>query len=482
MERVLSNLQPQNVFKHFEALTRIPRESGNEQAVSDYVVEFAKSLGLEVIQEPSANVIITKPPTPGYENKKTVIIQGHLDMVCVKEDDIEFDFEKDPITLVHDGDWIKAKGTTLGGDNGIAVAMAMAILEDKTLEHPEIKALFTVAEETGMDGVLDLNPNNISGDILINLDAEEEGVLLASCAGGVNNIVTLDLDKKAPENDTAYRVVLKGLIGGHSGIDINKRRSNAITTLGRILNKLDNEIGFELASISGGDKMNAIPKKSEATIVISHDNVENMNKTVKDFEKILKSEFEVSDPGLNIEIKEASCPETVYENKNKTAIINLLCLIPNGVQTMSASIDGLVESSNNLGVLGEEDGKLVFFNAIRSSVISLKEDINYRIQMICDLVGAEMRLEADYPSWPFKVDSEIRELMKTVYEELYHKPLKVDAIHAGLECGFLKQKIGDIDMVSLGPNLFDVHTPKERLSISSTQRVYNFLLEVLKRL
>jgi len=403
-------------------------------------------------------------------------------MVCVKEDDIDFDFKKDPIPLVIDGDWIKTKGTTLGGDNGIAVAMAMAILEDETIEHPEIKALFTVAEETGMDGVLTLNSDNISGDILINLDAEEEGVLIASCAGGVNNIITLQVDKKAPKKDTAYKIVLRGLIGGHSGSDINKRRANAITTLGRILNRLDDEVGFELAEISGGDKMNAIPKRAEAIIVINHDEFENMQKTVLDFEKTLKDEFEVSDPGLTIELNEVNRTETVYDDKNKTAIINLLCLIPNGIQTMSASIEGLVESSNNLGILREEEGKLVFSSAVRSSVISLKKEINSRIQMICDLVGAEMRLEADYPSWPFKVDSEIRELMKTVYKELYNKPLKVDAIHAGLECGFLKEKIGDIDMVSLGPNLFDVHTPKERLSISSTQRVYKFLIEVLKRL
>ncbi len=482
MEKVLKNLQPQNVFRHFEALTQIPRESGNEKAVSDYIMKFGQNLGLEVIQEPSLNVIITKPATPGYEEKKTVIIQGHMDMVCVKEDDFEFDFDKDPIPLVVDGDWIKTKGTTLGGDNGIAVAMAMAILEDKTIEHPEIKALFTVQEETGMDGVLALDSKNISGDILINLDAEEEGVLLASCAGGVNNIITLNLDKRTPSNDRAYKIVLKGLIGGHSGAEIHKRRANAITTLGRILNVLDCEVGYELASISGGDKMNAIPIKAETIIVINNEDKEKMFNTILDLEKILKNEYKVSDPELTVEIKEINCPEMVYDNKNKLAITNILCLIPNGVQTMSASIEGLVESSNNLGVLKEEEGKLIFSSAVRSSVASLKDDINHRIQMICDLTGVKMYLEADYPSWPFKVESEIREIMKAVYEELFEKSLKVDAIHAGLECGFLKEKTGDIDMVSLGPNLFDVHTPKERLSVSSTKRVYEFLLEVLKRI
>lgn len=481
MKKVLTNLEPQNVFKHFEALTQIPRESGNEQAVSDYVVKFAKKLGLEVIQEQSLNVIITKPATKGYENRKTVIIQGHLDIVCVKEDGYEFDFSKDPIPIVIDGDWIKTKGTTLGGDNGIALAMAMAILEDKDIEHPEIKVLLTVEEETGMTGVHELNPDNISGDILINLDAEEEGILLASCAGGVNNIVTLDLNKRPVKNNTAFTLVLKGLIGGHSGVEIHKRRANAITTLGRILSILDNKIDFELAQIRGGDKMNAIPNRAKAVIVINNYDNENLKSSLLAIEKMLKAEYEVSDSNLTIEIKEVECPKEVYKNENKLEIIKILSLIPNSVQTMSASIEGLVESSNNLGVLEENDDKLIFSSSVRSSVSSLKDEINNRIQTICDLIGAEMILEADYPSWPFKVESEIRELMKETYKELFGTTLKVDAIHAGLECGFLKEKIGDIDMVSLGPNLFDVHSPKERLSISSTERIYKFLIEVLRR-
>ncbi|MTI64973.1 MAG: aminoacyl-histidine dipeptidase [Firmicutes bacterium] len=482
MEKVLKNLEPKNVFKHFETLTNIPRESGNEKAVSDYIVKFSKDLGLDVIQEPSLNVIIKKPATPGYEDKKTVIIQGHMDMVCVKDDDLEFDFQKDPIPLVIDGDWIKTKGTTLGGDNGIAVAMAMAILEDKSIKHPEIKVLLTVGEETGMDGVLSLNPDNISGDILINLDSEEEGILLASCAGGCNNIITLDLEKREPKKDTAYKIVLKGLLGGHSGVEINKRRANAITTLARVLNDLKGEVEFELSEIFGGDKFNAIPKRAEATLVLNGKDVNTMNKKINDFQKLLKTEYETSDPNLTIELNEVNCPETVYKEEIKESIIKILCLIPDAVQTMSDSIEGLVESSNNLGVLKEEDEKLIFLNAVRSSVTSLKDNINERIQIICDLVNADMTIESDYPSWPFKPESETRDLMKKVYKRLFNKPLKVDAIHAGLECGFLIEKIGDIDMVSLGPDLFDVHTPNEKLSISSTKRTYDFLIEVLKEI
>ncbi len=482
MNKVLTNLEPQNVFKHFEALTKIPRESGNEKEVSDYIVEFAKKLGLEVIQEPCLNVIITKPATRGYEDKETVIIQGHLDMVCVKEEGYEFDFSKDPIPIVVDGDFIKTKGTTLGGDNGIAVAMAMSILEEKDIQHPEIKVLLTVEEETGMSGVHELNPDNITGNILINLDAEEEGILLASCAGGVNNIITLELNKRPVKYNTAFKLVLKGLIGGHSGTEINKRRANSIITLGRILKILDNKVDFELAAIHGGDKMNAIPNRSEAVIAIYNNDIENMKSSLLDIEQMLKLEYEVSDPNLTIEIEEVECPNEVYTNDNKLEIINILSLIPNGIQTMSASIEGLVESSNNLGVLREKDSTLIFSSSVRSSVSSLKDEINNKIQIICNLIGAEMILEADYPSWPYKIESEIRELMKTTYKEFFGKALKVDAIHAGLECGFLKEKIGDIDMVSLGPNLFDVHSPKERLSISSTERMYKFLIEVLSRI
>ncbi len=482
MKDILKGIKPIEVMKHFEELTRIPRESGNEKAVSDFLVDFAKENNLDVIQEPCLNVIIKKPASKGYENHKRVILQGHIDMVCVKDDDYTFDFEKDPIPLVIEGDFIKTKGTTLGGDNGIAVAMMMAILEDSSLKHPEISALFTVSEETGMDGVLDLNPENISGDILINLDSEEEGVLLASCAGGVNSIITLDIKETESDNDTAYRLRVHGLKGGHSGVEIHHRRANAIVTLGRLFYRLNDKLKFDLSNVSGGDKPNAIPKNAYGIIVVDKSDKDEFVSEIDKFESELKSEYEVSDPDIMVSFEEIEKPDFVYADKTKESIINILSLIPNAVQTMSAGIEGLVESSSNLGVLEEKDDKLVFINAVRSSVASLKKDITDKIQIISDLTGAEMALESDYPSWPFKVESEIRELMKKEYLEMYHNELKVDAIHAGLECGFLKEKIGDIDMVSLGPDLFDVHTPKESLSISSTQRTYDFLLKVLENI
>ncbi|MBB6214201.1 dipeptidase D [Anaerosolibacter carboniphilus] len=482
MEKVLRNLKPQRVFEHFEALTRIPRESGNEKAVSDYLAKFAKDNHLDVIQDEAMNVIIKKSGSSGYEKSPVVILQGHMDMVCVKRDDLAFDFEKDPIPLVVEGDFIRTKGTTLGADNGIAVAMAMSILEDQTLEHPPLVALFTSAEETGMDGVVGLKSENISGDILINIDSEEEGTLLSSCAGGVNNIVTYTIGNCESKKNHGMQVIVQGLLGGHSGMEINKNRGNAIKILGRVLREMDEKLDYELAFISGGEKMNAIAKRAEAWIRIDKADAEQFQNIIEELNEIFKNEFILSDPSIEIVIKQGDVSQVVYDKKTKKDLIRILRLMPYGVQTMSSSIKGLVESSTNIGVLEIVEDKVKFTSSVRSSVRTLKHEINDRIKAICELTGAEMSLVADYPEWEYKVESKIRDLMIDVYREMFGKELKVDAIHAGLECGFLKEKIGDIDMISLGPNLYDVHTPNEHLSISSTERVYHFLCEVLKQL
>ncbi|RKD21966.1 dipeptidase D [Caminicella sporogenes DSM 14501] len=483
MERVLKGLEPEAVFRHFEDLTRIPRGSGNEKEVSDFLVEFAKKNGLEVIQEECLNVIINKPATPGYENSPRVILQGHMDIVCAKEEGLEFDFEKDPIQICVDGDMIRTRGTTLGADNGIAVAMIMAILESKDLPHPPLTALITVAEETGMDGVLNLNPENISGDILINIDSEEEGTALSSCAGGVNNIIHLPIEwKEADLNKEAYKISIKGLLGGHSGMEIDKNRGNAIKLLGRMLEKLDDKVDIDVAGVFGGEKMNAIAKTASAIVLIKNSEADDFKDVVKECEKIFKNEFMTSDPDIEISLEKVETPKKVFSQNTKDALISILRLIPNGVQTMSANINGLVESSNNIGVLDTKEDEIIFSSAVRSSVKTLKEEINKRIEKICKLTGAKMELVGDYPEWEYKPDSHIRNLMKKVYREMYGKELKIDAIHAGLECGLLKEKVGDIDMISIGPNIYDVHTPSEHLSISSTKRVYEFLCEVLKEM
>lgn len=482
MKGILKTLQPEALFANFEALTNIPRESGNEKAVSDYLVEFAKLNGLEVIQEPSNNVIIKKPGTAGFEKAPTVILQGHMDMVCVKEAGLDFDFEKDAIPLKIDGDMICTEGTTLGADNGIAVAMAMTVLASKELAHPPLVALITVAEETGMDGVLNLIPENISGDILINIDSEEEGVFLSSCAGGVKNRVTLPVRKEViGQEQKAYTIAIKGLMGGHSGIEINKNRANAIKLLGRLLVELSH-LDAHIARVSGGEKMNAIAKMAEVDVVISAKKVEALEEAVRIFAETVQNEYKTADPQIQVTMVSCDIPELVLTDESMDQLTFILRQMPFGVQTMSADIDGLVESSNNIGVLQMQDKTIVMESAVRSSVKSLKAEINGRIQLLCDMTGAKMELIADYPEWEYKVDSPIRDLMVKVYQDMFDVSPKVDAIHAGLECGFLKEKVGDIDMISIGPNMWDVHTPQEKLSISSTQRVYKFLCEVLSNI
>ncbi len=485
MSGKLSGLKPKAVFKHFEALSQIPRESGNEKAVSDYLVQFAKTLDLEVTQDETLNVIITKPASQGLEEAPHVILQGHMDMVCVKEDSLTFDFSKDPIPLVVEGDFVKTRGTTLGADNGIALAMAMAILESKTLAHPKLTALFTVAEETGMDGVIGLRPEDISGDVLINIDSEEEGTLLASCAGGVNNIVSLPVLYKEVVSEAGLLLKIQGLKGGHSGMEINKNRANALKLLGRVLDSTSDFTGVEIVAVKGGDKMNAIAKSAELELAFeSAKQVESVKSRLKELEQTFRNEFETSDPDIEIALEEVDKRGTVmvFSEETKLNTAHILRLIPYGVQTMSANIEGLVESSNNIGVLTLKADHLEFSSAVRSSIKTLKDEINSRIEHICSLTGAHMELVSDYPEWPYKVNSEIRSLMCTVWESMYKKPMAVDAIHAGLECGLLKEKVGDIDMISLGPNLYDVHTPNERMSISSVQRVYAFLVQVLSEL
>ena len=486
MAGILSNLEPKSVFTHFEDLTRIPRESGNEKMVSDFLMDFAKKNGLKAIQENSHNVIIEKPASPGYENAPKVILQGHMDMVCVKKPGFDFDFEKDAIPIALEGDIIKTEGTSLGADNGIAVAMAMAILEAKDMKHPAISALITSAEETGMDGAINLQPENISGDILINIDSEEEGKATVSCAGGVRVIVHLpllweDVDSK---DKITLKLQIDGLAGGHSGMEINKNRANAIRLMGRTLSSLQKGLSEKMyiSDIAGGEKMNAIPKHAYAVIVTNASEIENIKNIVSGCHDKFSNEFKTSDPGISISIENIETPEKVLDEATSKSIVDLALLIPTGIQTMSADIEGLVESSNNIGVLELKNGEIVFESAVRSSVKSLKDEINDRIEAAANRCGATVEKQSDYPEWEYKADSPIRDLMMSVYKDKYGKELKVDAIHAGLECGLLKEKIGDIDMISIGPNMYDVHTPNESLSISSTARVFDFLGDVLKNI
>ena len=484
MSNVLGNLKPTALFKNFEALTQIPRGSGNEKQVSDFLKKFGEDLGLETIQEECLNIIIKKPATTGYENGPVVILQGHMDIVCAKEEGKEFDFEKDGIPLVLDGDMIRTDGTTLGADNGIAIAMAMDLLESKDIPHPPIVALFTVSEETTMGGAENLNTKNIRGDILINIDSEEEGIMTTSCAGGVDNIVELPiiLEDKDNKGNKGYKISIKGLLGGHSGIEIDKNRANANILMGRVLDDLREEIFFDLYDIYGGEKINAIPKFAHAHIIIDGNDVDELNKVIDNYNEIFRNEYKTADPNIKVAISDCDIKDQVFSLETKNSCIDILKLIPNGVQTMSADIEGLVESSTNLGVLQCDEDKIIFRNAVRSSVLTLKYEINSKIEILSHLNGGKMILEADYPEWEFKKESRIRDLMAKIYKQTYGKDMEVAAIHAGLECGLLKEKVGDIDMVSIGPDIHDVHTPDEHISASSIQRVFEFLCKTLKEL
>lgn len=484
MNYVLNNLEPRAVFKYFEEISRIPRGSGNEKRISDYLVSFAKKYNLEVIQDEALNVIIKKHGTSGYENSPIVILQGHMDMVCEKNKEIDHDFEKDPLKLRVDGDFVRATGTTLGADNGIAIAYSLAILESDDIPHPPLEVVFTTEEETGMGGASALNPSNLKGKILINMDSEEEGKLLVSCAGGVRTRVILPVVKTEVNGKlNAYKIKIKGLKGGHSGMEIDKGRGNANKLIGRVLKDLQKIISFYLADINGGAKMNAIPREAEAVILINLENEEKLNERIKYWNETLKNEFKSSDPDVNVEFEKLNDNiDSVFSMETTEKVVDLLVMIPNSIQTMSMEIQGLVQSSTNLGVVFTKDNEVVFESAVRSSVRSLKYDIVSQTETIAKALGAKLITESDYPEWQYNPDSYIRKVFVKVYKDLYGKEPEITAIHAGLECGLFKEKLGDVDMISFGPNMYDVHTPNEHLSISSTKRTWDYLLAVLKEL
>lgn len=475
-----NKIEPKEVFKYFYDISQIPRGSGNEKAISDYLYNFGKSLNLETIQDDVLNVIIKKPATKGYENAPTIIIQGHMDMVCEKNKDTVHDFLKDPIDLYVEGDFVRARGTTLGADNGIAVAMGMALVASKTIEHPAIEILITTEEETGMTGAVGFDPKNLDGKLLINIDSEEEGSLLVSCAGGVTNKVTLPIEKAPVLKKDFYSIFITGLDGGHSGVDINKEKGSANKLLGRLLYAINKEVNFELVSMNGGSKNNAITREAEAIVGVENDDFLKLKKIVGDFENIYKRELSASDPGIIIRLEPAIRPSEVLTEDSKQRAINLLYLFPHGVNSASVEIKDLVVSSNNLGVLTTNENNITFEGAVRSSVPTLKDEITSRIGAIANLLGASSENKNGYPAWTYNPNSKLREKMVEVYKKMYGSEPNVVAMHGGVECGLFGDKIEGLDMVSMGPNCYGAHTPTERISISSTKRVWEYLLEILK--
>lgn len=482
----IENLQPELVFNYFAEISKVPRGSGNEQGISDYLAREGKRLGLEVVQDENLNVLIKKPATKSYENAPTVIIQGHMDMVCEKNKGKEHDFTKDPIELRVDGDYLYATDTTLGADNGIAVAMGLALLASDDIQHPALEVIFTADEEETMNGAMNIKGELFKGEYIINLDSEEEGTITVSCAGGVTAVVTIDKEYKTVENKkSAYKIDIKGLLGGHSGMEIDKQRANSNVLMGRLLNHISNvcNIEFDLVSVEGGLKNNAIPREAECIILVNSNDESKLEKEINNALQVFKNEYKTSDPDVTIEFEKCDkAYDKALNDKCKENIIELINLMPRGIQTMSMDIKGLVESSTNLGVIANNEENFVFEFATRSSVKSLKDDLNNRMTLLCNKLGVKLDLMDDYPEWEYAKDSKLEKICVDTYEEVMGKKPDIVAIHAGLECGLLLDAIKGAQAISIGPNLFDVHTPNEHLDIPSTKRTWKYLVAILKNI
>ncbi len=477
---VLSNLEPQNVFHFFEEITKIPHGSGNVGQISDYLVKFARDRGLYCIQDELKNIIIIKEAVPGYEDEPTVILQGHMDMVAVKKPDCDIDMAKEGLRIAVRGDEIYAQGTSLGGDDGIAVAYALALLDSDTIKHPRLEVIVTVDEEVGMDGARGIDLSMLTGNRMVNLDSEDEGIFLTSCAGGARVKGKLPLSE-AQRQGVAVEVTVGGLLGGHSGGEIHKERGNSNCLMGRLLYRLAETFDIGISRLQGGLADNAIPRETKAVLVVEERDKEAILDVVKTVEGEIRAELSSKDPGAFLaagEGRPGSWLCTTAEDTAKAAA--WLIALPNGVQAMSADMHGLVETSLNLGILSYEDGCLLADFSVRSSVESAKQALIDRLCAVIGLAGGSFSVSGDYPGWKYRKDSPLREKMTALYEKMYGKAPKVEAIHAGLECGILGSKIADLDCVSMGPDMKDIHTTEETLSISSTGRVWEFLVRLLE--
>lgn len=478
---VLADLQPTRVFYYFEEICNIPHGSRNTKAISDYIVDFAKGHRLEYIQDELNNVIIFKPASPGYETSEPVIIQGHMDMVCEKDKGVDIDFEKDGLRLMVDGDFVTAEGTTLGGDDGIAVAFALALLEDDSLQHPRLEVVLTVDEEIGMLGAYDIDLSMLQGRKMLNLDSDEEGHFLTGCAGGMSLNVDLPVHYVV-QKGLELRINVTGLEGGHSGAEIHKEHGNADIIMGRILQTVMDHTPMGIVRLAGGLKDNAIPRECTTKLLIPEESQNMVEKLLGKLNTTIKNELSVADPNFELEYSFGNVIEgKMLDYASVNRVVYYLRTVPNGVQHMSQVMSGMVETSLNLGIMELTNESLHTVTSLRSSVSSRKEDLKNRVCNIVEMLGGEYAIEGDYPAWEYKKDSVVRETIGQIYEELSGEKPVFEAIHAGLECGIFSEKIPDLDCVSFGPANFDIHTPKERLSISSTQRYYQLVTEFLKR-
>lgn len=475
------HLTSQKVFDYFEEICAIPHGSRNTKQISDYLVDFAKKHELEYYQDEANNVVMIQNASAGYETAEPIIIQGHMDMVCEKESGCMIDFEKDGLDLYVDGDFLKAKDTTLGGDDGIAVAYALAIMDTPEIAHPRLEVVITVDEEIGMLGAECIDLSMLKGHKLLNIDSDVEGHFLTSCAGGMTVETSIPVSYIS-QRGLGVSVKVTGLEGGHSGSEIDKEHASANMVMGRLLKYLSDRMEIGIRELAGGLKDNAIPRECEAKLLIPAEKAEELKGYLAELENTLKKEFSVSDAGIHIEFTtEEEGNADILSYSSMTKVIFYLRAVPNGVQHMSRVMPGLVETSLNAGimVLGKENFSIV--TSVRSSVSSRKEELKERLELLAEFLGGEIEVSGDYPAWEYKADSAIRDTISAVYQELFEEEPIFEAIHAGLECGILSGKIANLDCVSFGPNNYDIHTPKERLSISSTEKVWKLLVEFLKR-
>ncbi len=479
---VLETCKPKRVFYYFEQIANIPHPSYHEEAISNYLVAFAKEHGLEYYQDELHNVIMIKEATPGYEDKEPIILQGHMDMVAEKEAGCEKDMEKEGLDLFVEGDLIGARGTTLGGDDGVAIAMALSLLEDETLQHPRLEFVCTVSEEVGMEGATGLDISPLKGHFLLNIDSEEEGKALASCAGGGLVQISLPIVREDLQGRRTFVIRVSGLLGGHSGEEINKGRANANLMLARILRGVFSEFSFRLVDFCGGTKDNAIPREASAVIAVPKEYIDRLKEAVDRSAERVRSIFETADPGIQITLEETEEGGRPVLRGMTRKILALMLSLPNGVLRMSDHMEGLVETSLNLGVTSMESRSFNMAYSTRSSVAAAFDVMCDEMRFICDNAGARFVLKGVYPAWQYRKESPLRDGMCRIYREMFDKELEVKAIHAGLECGIFAGKMENLDAVSLGPDCFDIHTPKERLSISSMERTYRFIRKVIEEL
>ena len=478
---VLSGLKPERVFYYFEKLCSVPHGSGNTKQISDLCVGFAKELGLKYRQEACNNLIIWKDGSCRYENAAPVILQGHIDMVCAKTEDCAKDMTRDGLDVRTDGEWVWADKTSLGGDNGIAVAMILAILSDETLPHPPIEAVFTVDEEVGMDGAFALDCSDLKGRKLLNLDSEEEGVFTVSCAGGVRLDCAFSAPQESADGLTGYRVTISGLKGGHSGVNINQGRGNANCLMARTLySAMEKCPSLRVHALEGGQFDNVICLRNDALVALSASDAPAFEAFIGEFDATLKNEYAVTDGGISLTCEKAGVTTAVSERET-SRILHVLLALPQGVQEMSADFPGLVQTSLNLGVMHMDETGVRFSYSVRSCIASQKQMLIQRVKSIVEDAGGTVGERSSYPGWQYDRDSALRKQVQAVYRDLTGCDGRIEATHGGLECGLFIEKIPGLDALSMGPELHDVHSVNERLNVASTARVYELVCEVLKR-